>query len=126
MPVIEIRAQSPPPADDVAGVLARVNQAVAEALGTPVEHVWSYWRDIARGRHVHGIQAVAEGGVTARAPYVNVIAYRGRTAAEIAATMERIDAVLCDAQGIDRGSSFINWTEARPGRVFTGGSVRVD
>jgi hypothetical protein len=91
MPLIEIHAPSAPAGVDGARVARTLNAAVAEALGSRLDAVWTIWRTI-DGPYVRGDEVSTEKGDAAFGPIVHV--YHQRTTEQVERVIDAIETVL--------------------------------
>jgi phenylpyruvate tautomerase PptA (4-oxalocrotonate tautomerase family) len=123
MPVIQIRALPQREGVDVKKALAALCAAVAEVYGCESAHVWATWQCIEPGRYVEGGSGAGLQPEDTHPPIVDILCFEGRSPELIESLLERAAEVLSRELGIP-GNVFITYTEARSGRVFTGGGVR--
>lgn len=124
MPVLKITAL-PPPADvDVTAVLKGVCVELARVAAVPAHAVWATFVPLAPGHYVEGENAAMGGERDTHPPLVELIAFEGRSEAMITAMLETTARHLAAGFRLEPGNVYVSFTEARSGRVHTGGQVR--
>ena len=104
MPLIEIDALPQPPGIDPAKVTVAVNRAVAAALGSRLDAVWTVWRTVS-GPYARGGDVQSEQGRETHGPIVHV--YHHRTPAEVASLVAAIEETLTRELSIAPDNVFV-------------------
>ena len=107
MPLVEISALPQPEMVDIRAALERVRLAVASGLGCDAGVVWAVWREIGAGRYDAGGVTPDEQPRNSHDPIVRISAYRGRSEAAIAGTIEGVARTLAGALGLDPSNVFV-------------------
>lgn len=124
MPIIRVSALPQPPDIDPSRVLKTLCRKAAEPLGAPAHTVWGTWHTIPAGLYVEGENASRTQPASTHPPIVEFIAFEGRPPALIEKVLTTIADVLAEELRLEHGDAFVGYTEAKSGRVYTGGSVR--
>lgn len=125
MPVITVRALPQPPGVDRTRVCARLAVEVAGVLGLNPRRVWCTWQTLEPGCFLEGDEPAVLQPRATHPPIVDVLAFEGRPPALVVQVLERVAAVLTAELDLDEGNAFVTWTDAKAGKVFTGGQVRM-
>ncbi len=123
MPVIRIRGLPQHAGCDIQAALTAVCVDVARVYGCRASRVWATWDEIRPGFYVEGADPAFAQPKSTHPPLVDIIAFEGKDDGQIAAVIEEISRSLSDSLGLN-GNLFITYTEARSGRVYTGGHIR--
>jgi len=123
MPVIEIQALVAEP-PDVAMLLARTAEAVADALGADVRGCWVTFREIAPGTYFEGGELRGVEDAAEVAPLVTIVVAAGRTAEQKARALRAVAAAVGEGLGTDPDNVFVEYREIPAGHVHTGGQIR--
>lgn len=122
MPVLEIRALPQPDPGRVGAALAATCLAIAREYGCEPHHVWATWVTLKPGHYVEGDRPATEQPGQTHPPIGRLLCFEGRDPE----TIERV--LIAAAETLSRelgmpGNIFIEYVEARSGRVFDGGGV---
>lgn len=124
MPVISIRALPQAPGVDRAAAMSKATTAVAAVLGIDARRVWATWTEVEPGLFVEGDVVAQVQPQTTHPPIVDIIAFEGRPPELV----ERIVRAVVDALGeglsLPASNLFVTYSEARSGRLWTGGTLR--
>ena len=124
MPIISIKTL---PLDEyevrTPDILKKLCTAVARELNYQTTHVWATWEYIAPHLYTVGNYSVPYQAQSSHAPLVRVVAFEGKSKKEIEALFLVIARVLSRELDIDQSNIFIEYCEAKAGRVFDGGQV---
>ena len=124
MPVIEIRALPQAEGVDVSAVIRAVSVRVAEAMRIPPQQVWVTWTTIEPGNYCEGDdERDIQPGAT-HPPIADIVSFEGQDDATIERILKTIADTLVEHLQLTEGAPFVSYTEARKGRVYTGGRVR--
>lgn len=124
MPVVHLRALPQPAGVDVTAAARRLCVELARITGGAPKSFWATWETLEPGRYVEGDTPATVQPRDTHPPLVEIVAFEGRDEAEIERILRAVADVLCDALGLEPGNVFATYTEARSGRVFSGGAVR--
>lgn len=122
MPVLTIMALPQADPARIEPALKAAAAAIAAAYGCPPGQVWTIWHEIPCGRYLEGDDAAGVQPESTHPPVGRLLGFEGRDDATIAATLTAAAAALSAALGIP-GNIFIEYAEARSGRVIAGDGV---
>jgi phenylpyruvate tautomerase PptA (4-oxalocrotonate tautomerase family) len=124
MPVISIKTL-PLDEDEVRtpDILKKLCTTVSQELNYKPSHVWATWEYIAPHLYAVGNYSVPFQPQSTHAPLVRVLAFEGRSKREIDALLHVIARVLAQELKVDLGNIFIEYAEARSGKLYDGGQV---
>lgn len=122
MPILDIRALPQPRPDRIEPALHATCRAVARAYGCTPREVWATWTELPAGRYVEGDAAASVQPEASHPPLVRLLCFEGKSEAVIEATLEATAAALCAGLEL-RGNVFVEYVEARSGRVIAGDGV---
>ena len=124
MPVISIKTL-PLDEDEVRtpDILKKLCTVVSQELNYKPSHVWATWEYIAPHLYAVGNYSVPFQPQSTHAPLVRVTAFEGKSKREIDALLHVIARVLAQELKVDLGNIFIEYDEARSGRLYDGGQV---
>lgn len=124
MPVISIKTL-PLDEDEVRtpDILKKLCTTVSQELNYKPSHVWATWEYIAPHLYTVGNYSVPFQPQSTHAPLVRVLAFEGRSKKEIDALLHVIARVLAQELKVDLGNIFIEYAEARSGKLYDGGQV---
>jgi hypothetical protein len=122
MPVLTIMALPQADPSRIEPALKAAAAAIAGAYGCAPEEVWAIWQEIPPGCYLEGDRAAGEQPKTTHPPVGRLLCFEGRDAETIAATLTAAAGSLSSALGIP-GNIFIEYAEARSGRVIAGDGV---
>ena len=124
MPVISIKTL-PLDEDEVRtpDILKKLCTTVSQELNYKPNHVWATWEYIAPHLYAVGNYSVPFQPQSTHAPLVRVLAFEGRSKKEIGALLHVIARVLAQELKVDLGNIFIEYAEARSGKLYDGGQV---
>lgn len=124
MPVISIKTL-PLDEDEVRtpDILKKLCTTVSQELNYKPSHVWATWEYIAPHLYSVGNYSVPFQPQSTHAPLVRVLAFEGRSKREIEALLHVIARVLAQELKVDLGNIFIEYSEARSGKLYDGGQV---
>lgn len=124
MPVISIKTL-PLDEDEVRtpDILKKLCTTVSQELNYKPSHVWATWEYIAPHLYSVGNYSVPFQPQSTHAPLVRVLAFEGKSKREIEALLHVIARVLAQELKVDLGNIFIEYSEARSGKLYDGGQV---
>lgn len=123
MPIFHVLAL-PQNADvNPTAVLKDLCRGLAEHLGVDERQVWGTWDGLPAGRYVEGGRDEDTQPHGTHPPLVRIMAFEGRSDAQIEGVLTRAAEILGDRLGIDPGNVFVHYEELRSGRVLAGGKV---
>lgn len=119
MPIVIIRSLRGPTTEDPNRLLSAVSARVAEALGTELGDVWTYWQEVRAV--MMGTRAASS--FEGHAPVVSILARRGRSEDQIAAALSATARAVSAALGVPLDDVWVHWVDVAPGRIFAGGRL---
>lgn len=122
MPVLQIRALPQQDPSRVQAAMKATCLAVAEAYGCAPDQVWATWETIEPGLYVEGETAADIQPPDTHPPLATLICFEGRSPDDIERLLATAAETLTAALGIP-GNIFMEYREARSGRVIAGDGV---
>ena len=124
MPIISIKTL-PLDEDEVRtpDTLKKLCTAVSQELNYKPNHVWATWEFISPHLYTVGNYSVPFQPQSTHGPLIRVTAFEGKSKKEIDALLHIIARVLSQELKVDLSNIFIEYSEARSGKVYDGGQV---
>lgn len=123
MPIFHVLALPQNAEVDPTAVLKDLCRGLAEHFEVDERQVWGTWNGLPPDRYVEGTRDEATQPHGTHPPLVRIMAFEGRSEAQIEGALARTAEILGDRLGIDPGNVFVHFEELRSGRVLAGGKV---
>jgi phenylpyruvate tautomerase PptA (4-oxalocrotonate tautomerase family) len=124
MPIITIKSL---PIDEdemrTPDILKKVCTAVALRMNYQPNHVWATWEFISPHLYTTGNYSVGAQPQSTHAPLVRIISFEGKSKRDIEAIIQTVAETLSSELKIDIANVFIEYTEAKSGKIFDGGQI---
>lgn len=122
MPVLEVRALPQPDPSRIEPALTNTCKAIAAAYGCAPHHVWATWTTIEPRHYVEGDRSAGFQPTDSHPPIGRLLCFEGKDGEIIARTLQAAADTLSASLGIP-GNIFIEYAEARSGRVIDGSGI---
>ena len=123
MPVISIKSLPAGRKVKTSKILAKVCAETAKTIGYKPRHVWATWEFLEPKNYAVGNKLGKKLTKTTHSPIVRILAFEGAPQSRINKMMTKVAEILARELKIDIGNIFIEYCEARSGKVFDGGKV---
>lgn len=124
MPVISIRALPQQPGVDRTAAMSNATQAVAAVLGIDPRRVWATWTEVVPALFVEGGVVAERQPQTSHPPLVDIVAFEGRPPELVERIVRAVVDALAEGLSLPTSNFFVTYTEAKSGRLWTGGALR--
>lgn len=122
MPILQVRALPQGDKSRVQPALKATCLAIADAYGCEAKHVWATWQEIDPGFYIEGEAAADTQPSGTHPPIVELLCFEGKDDATIEKTLITAAKTLSDKLEIP-DNIFVNYTEAKSGRVVAGNGI---
>lgn len=124
MPIFEIKALPQKQGVNQHAVMKKLCQEIAALMKLPEHQVWATWQPIAPGNYVEGGKGAEVQPESTHPPIVNLIAFEGRPESLMEQVIIRAADILSSELKLERGNVYLQFSETKSGRTYTGGELR--
>ena len=118
MPIISIKSLPVGKRVNTSKILTKICKKTARETGYKPQHFWATWEFIQPKNYAVGNKLSKRQTKTTHSPIVRVLSFEGKPQTHVKKLMTKIAEVLSKELNI-----FIEYSEARSGKVFDGGQV---
>lgn len=122
MPILEVRALPQADPDLIKPTLSSACRAIADAYGCEPRQVWGQWIELEPGRYLEGDVPADQQPADTHPPVARLLCFEGRSPDVISTVLEVGGRAIAEGLGIP-GNIFVEYVEARSGRVIAGNGI---
>jgi phenylpyruvate tautomerase PptA (4-oxalocrotonate tautomerase family) len=123
MPVISIKSLPVGKRINTSKILTKICKKAAKEIGYKPKHMWATWEFLQPKNYAVGSKLSKRQTKTTHSPIVRILSFEGKPLPHIKKLMTKVAEILSKELRIDTGNIFIEYSEARSGKVFDGGQV---